>query len=165
MVFLFSFFFRFLFLFFFSHPSLPPFPPLRGPPGASPVPKMKKERKKETKKQRKKERKKERTRRQKQVLLHSRMHKNFLSFACVETPHSDIRPCGISIIVLKDLGCLKTDSIRSQLKLFQPPFCFHKNIGILRRCPRTSETCSILRTAEMDTRAVTRCNKRTRLHH
>ena len=41
---------------------------------------------------REEERKKEerRTRRPKQVPFHNRTHRNFLSFACVETPHSDV---------------------------------------------------------------------------
>ena len=43
-----------------------------------------------------------RTRRPKQVLFHNRTHKNFLSVACVETPHSDFSSCRrASAITLK----------------------------------------------------------------
>ena len=89
-------------VFFSSHPLLPPLPPLShepfcqspGPP--SPPPKNIacpnknlnfKARFWVTEEER-------RTRRPKQVLFHNRTHRNFLLFACVGTPHSDLVPYG-----------------------------------------------------------------------
>ena len=46
-------------------------------------------RRKKKDEERKRKRKKGKTRRPKQVPVHNRTHRNFLFFACVETPHSD----------------------------------------------------------------------------
>ena len=73
-------FFIFLFTFYFFH-SPPPSPLPRAPPKTSILG--------ERRRRSNEEEEEEITRRQKQVPFHNRTHRNFLLFACVETPHSE----------------------------------------------------------------------------
>ena len=62
----------------------------------------------EKEEKRKEKRKERRSRRPKQVPFHNRTHKNYLLFACVETPHSDFTQDSIQGL---SLTCRRQDTL------------------------------------------------------